>query len=149
MEEYGSIPRWEKGRHSTSRSIGEESLIHKTPVLIVEDNPEDFEAIQRAFRGVGASDIVHRCTTGDEALDYLHRRGAYSFSKEAPRPGLIVLDLNLPGTPGRETRLDRRSRATSLRPDRAATRGRSGREGLEWRGLQRRGRERDVRCSCS
>jgi CheY-like chemotaxis protein len=42
------------------------------------------------------------CATGDEALDFLHRRGRYAAPADAPRPGIILLDLNLPGTDGRE-----------------------------------------------
>ncbi|NTW04234.1 MAG: response regulator [Oscillochloris sp.] len=45
--------------------------------------------------------VMHRCTTGDQALDYLYQRGRYINSTQAPRPHLILLDLNLPGTDGR------------------------------------------------
>ena len=41
------------------------------------------------------------CETGDDALDFLHHRGRYTPAT-APRPGIILLDLNLPGTDGRE-----------------------------------------------
>jgi CheY-like chemotaxis protein len=44
---------------------------------------------------------VHRCTTGDQALNYLYRREEYTDAALAPRPNLILLDLNLPGTDGR------------------------------------------------
>ncbi len=42
------------------------------------------------------------CEDGDQALDYLFHRGAYNDRKEYPLPGVILLDLNLPGTDGRE-----------------------------------------------
>jgi CheY-like chemotaxis protein len=42
------------------------------------------------------------CASGDDALDFLHRRGDYRDPSRAPRPGIILLDLNLPGTDGRE-----------------------------------------------
>ena len=43
-----------------------------------------------------------RCATGDEALDFLHRRGRFADPAESPRPAIILLDLNLPGTDGRD-----------------------------------------------
>lgn len=69
------------------------------PILLVEDSPEDFEATQRAFRRSGLKNPIVRCEDGEEALDYLFRRGQYSY---AQRPGVILLDLNLPGTDGRQ-----------------------------------------------
>ena len=73
---------------------------HKPLVLIVEDNPEDFEAVRRAFAHLGGAPRMARCETGDEALDYLHGRGLFASGTQ-PRPGLVLLDLNLPGTDGR------------------------------------------------
>jgi CheY-like chemotaxis protein len=72
------------------------------PILLVEDSPEDFETTERAFRRSGLKNPIYRCADGDEALDFLHRRGQYSEPDKAPRPGVILLDLNLPGTDGRE-----------------------------------------------
>lgn len=69
------------------------------PILLVEDSPEDFETTQRAFRRSGLKNPIVRCSDGDEALDFLFRRGDYTG---APRPGVVLLDLNLPGTDGRE-----------------------------------------------
>lgn len=74
----------------------------RQPILIVEDSPEDFEAIMRAFKKSGFTNPVFRCENGDEALDYMFRRGAYQDAALSPQPGLILLDLNLPGTDGRE-----------------------------------------------
>jgi CheY-like chemotaxis protein len=65
----------------------------------VEDSPEDFETTQRAFRRSGLKNPILRCADGDEALDFLFHRGSHA---DAPRPGVILLDLNLPGTDGRE-----------------------------------------------
>lgn len=73
-----------------------------TPILIVEDNVEDFEATRRAFRRSGMVNPIHRCLDGDSALDYLQRRGPYADPATSPRPGIILLDLNLPGTDGRQ-----------------------------------------------
>lgn len=72
------------------------------PILLVEDSPEDFEATLRAFQKSGLKNTLLRCEDGDEALDYLHRRGKYADPAQSPRPGVILLDLNLPGTDGRQ-----------------------------------------------
>jgi CheY-like chemotaxis protein len=72
------------------------------PILLVEDSPEDFETTKRAFQRSGLRNPLMRCADGDEALDYLFRRGNYADPATSPRPGVILLDLNLPGTDGRE-----------------------------------------------
>lgn len=72
------------------------------PILIVEDSPEDYEITLRAFKKAGLANPILRCKDGDEALDFLFRRGKYSDPSTSPRPGIILLDLNLPGTEGRE-----------------------------------------------
>jgi len=53
-----------------------------------------------------------RCEDGDDALDYLHRRGEYTDPDAAPRPGVILLDLNMPGTDGRDVLLEIKSEMT-------------------------------------
>lgn len=72
------------------------------PILLVEDSPEDFEATVRAFKKSGLKNPIVRCDDGDGALDYLYRRGRWADPETSPRPGVILLDLNLPGTDGRE-----------------------------------------------
>lgn len=76
------------------------------PILVVEDSPEDYETTRRAFRRAGLDNEMLRCETGDEALDFLRRRGRYANPSVSPRPAIILLDLNLPGTDGREVLLE-------------------------------------------
>lgn len=79
-----------------------QTLTHKQCILLVEDNPEDYEATLRAFKKAGVANPINRCEDGEEALDYLYQRGKFSDPETSPRPGIILLDLNLPGTDGRE-----------------------------------------------
>ena len=72
------------------------------PLLIVEDSNEDFEALQRFLRRSPMAIPIQRCVNGEQALAFLYRTGSYVDRESSPRPGLIVLDLNLPGTDGRE-----------------------------------------------
>ena len=72
------------------------------PILLVEDSDEDYEAFVRALNGVVVRTSLHRCTRGEEALDYLYGRSRFAAPAPAPRPALILLDLNLPGMDGRE-----------------------------------------------
>lgn len=71
------------------------------PILVVEDSPEDFEATRRSLQRGGLLHPLVHLGNGDEALDYLFRRGHFARDR-SPRPRLILLDLNLPGTDGRE-----------------------------------------------
>lgn len=72
------------------------------PVLVVEDSQEDFVATTRTLSKSGLTNPFIRCEDGDQALDFLYQRGSYSDPSTAPRPAMILLDLNLPGTDGRE-----------------------------------------------
>lgn len=81
-----------------------EQSIHPV-ILIVEDSDEDFYVFLRAAKNTRIFDELPyqllRFLDGDEALDYLLRQGDYQdFSK--PLPTAILLDLNLPGTDGRD-----------------------------------------------
>jgi CheY-like chemotaxis protein len=71
-------------------------------LLIVEDSPEDYEATVRALTKTGFTSPLMRCEDGDDALNFLYRRGRFSAPELSPRPSMILLDLNLPGTDGRQ-----------------------------------------------
>lgn len=68
-------------------------------LLIVEDNDEDYRAILRALERLGGNIEVRRAADADEALEALHETG--EPPKEKP-PAVVLLDLNLPGSDGRE-----------------------------------------------
>lgn len=68
-------------------------------VLLVEDSPGDVRLTREAFRSVNRAINLHVTTDGTEALVFLRREGHHV---SAPRPDLILLDLNLPKIDGRE-----------------------------------------------
>lgn len=68
-------------------------------VLLVEDSPGDVRLTQEAFRDANRSIHLHVASDGVEAMAFLRREGAYV---DAPRPVIILLDLNLPKMDGRE-----------------------------------------------
>ncbi|MCL6465965.1 MAG: response regulator [candidate division WOR-3 bacterium] len=72
-----------------------------TPVeiLLVEDNPGDVRLTQEALREAKVRNNLHVVSDGEEALKFLYRRDGYS---DAPRPDIILLDLNLPKKNGQE-----------------------------------------------
>lgn len=72
------------------------------PLLVIEDSDEDFEAFGRMLRKSSVANPIYRCIDGDDALDFLYHTGEYIDLAKAPRPSIILLDLNLPGTDGRE-----------------------------------------------
>lgn len=73
------------------------------PILIIDDSDDDFDATKRALNKDGnIRNPLYRCEDRREALDYLMQRGRYAEPETAPRPGIIFLDLNMPGMDGRQ-----------------------------------------------
>jgi CheY-like chemotaxis protein len=71
-------------------------------ILMAEDDADDQLLVQEAFVECGLREQLRFVADGEELLDYLLRRGQYASAVDAPRPGLILLDLNMPRKDGRE-----------------------------------------------
>ena len=71
-------------------------------VLLIEDNPADVEITLEAFRRSRSGNHVSVCRDGEEALDFLFQRNRFAKGGLAPRPDLVLLDLNLPRKSGVE-----------------------------------------------
>lgn len=72
-------------------------------ILICDDDEDDRILTQQALEQAHISNALRFVADGDQLLDYLYQRGEFSGETgRAPRPGLILLDLNMPGLDGRE-----------------------------------------------
>jgi chemotaxis family two-component system response regulator Rcp1 len=78
---------------------GEATSREPVEILLVEDNPVDVLVTEEALQDNSHHIRLTVLDDGKEALDYLYRRGKYC---DATRPGLILLDLNVPKKDGRE-----------------------------------------------
>lgn len=68
-------------------------------ILLIEDSPSDANLTIREFSKAKIANNLHWVEDGETAMEYLHQQGEFA---NAPRPDLILLDLNLPGMDGRE-----------------------------------------------
>jgi CheY-like chemotaxis protein len=71
-------------------------------ILLIEDEPNDVELTQRAFKRARIANPVHVVHDGVAALDFLFARGTYAHRRDEPLPGVILLDLKLPKIDGLE-----------------------------------------------
>lgn len=80
------------------------SDINKRPItiLMADDDPDDRELTREAFQENHLANDLRFVEDGEELMDYLNRRGKYAPPAAAPRPGIILLDLNMPRKDGRE-----------------------------------------------
>ena len=77
---------------------------HPKPItiLMADDDADDRQMTKEAFEESRVANDLRFVENGVELMDYLYRRGKYSDPGSAPRPGLILLDLNMPKKDGRE-----------------------------------------------
>ena len=75
------------------------TMVQPVEILLVEDNPVDVLMTKEAFCGSRVCNNLHVAEDGEEAMDFLYKRGKHS---SAPAPEIILLDLNLPRKDGRE-----------------------------------------------
>jgi chemotaxis family two-component system response regulator Rcp1 len=82
-----------------SHQVLHASLGRTVRILLVEDSASDVAMTVAALREGWIANDLHVATDGEAAMDFLYRRGEFG---NAPRPDLIILDLNLPKKDGRE-----------------------------------------------
>jgi CheY-like chemotaxis protein len=79
--------------------VDEENAI---TILYADDDADDCAFLQEALAANGFTNELRCVEDGEELMDYLHRRGRFAEPGAAPRPNLILLDLNMPRKDGRE-----------------------------------------------
>ena len=76
-------------------------MLKSITILVADDDADDRMMIKDAFEENSVSNPLEFVNDGEELMDYLYRRGAYEHLKDAPYPGVILLDLNMPKKDGR------------------------------------------------
>lgn len=71
-------------------------------ILMADDDEDDCMLAREALAESRLANDLHIVRDGEELMDYLYQRGRYADPKSSPRPGLILLDLNMPKKDGRE-----------------------------------------------
>lgn len=71
-------------------------------ILVADDDADDRMMIEDALKENRLANDLRFVQDGEELMDYLRRRGKYASARSSPRPGLILLDLNMPRKDGRE-----------------------------------------------
>ncbi len=75
---------------------------HGVNILLVEDNADHAELTLKALESGNVVNRIFWVKDGEEALDFLSHRGRFTDATLAPRPGLVLLDINLPKVDGHE-----------------------------------------------
>jgi CheY-like chemotaxis protein len=71
-------------------------------IMIADDDPEDRMLAKDALAEARVANDIRYVEDGEELMDYLKRRGKYADPADSPRPGMLLLDLNMPRKDGRE-----------------------------------------------
>jgi CheY-like chemotaxis protein len=71
-------------------------------ILMADDDDDDFLLTQKALKESKLLNTLYRVKDGEELIDYLKGRGQFENDASRPRPGVILLDLNMPRKDGRE-----------------------------------------------
>jgi CheY-like chemotaxis protein len=87
----------------------EQSYKGSVTILMAEDDPDDRLLVARAFQELRVEAILRFVENGEELIHYLFGIGKHADAEASPRPGLILLDLNMPKKNGREALKEIRS----------------------------------------
>ena len=88
------------------------ALANRLNILVVDDNEDDVLLLEESLRGQPAVNVLHAVHDGEEAMAYLRREGPYAA---APRPGLVLLDINMPKKNGFEVLCEIKDRKSVCR----------------------------------